>query len=281
MLRYIRRAAGHRQRRHGGSSRVRCLAASAVLMLLVSSLLLPAGGQPAPPSSGVLFSVPVDVDGQPLPLLQFRVGHRPRTAARAYIQRNRDALSAFGRTPDSFGYQLQTMLERHIRERDITLPPPPQPLVRLQPRDATNFPHMMLYQAGEDPAHTVGDYLSEHEFPAKIVTQEVIDGLNAELVQAILDAAAEYSEARELFAVPVTLGALQERIVVREGLPVMLAANAFCVSHISILDENSLSVAECALTVSGLIEKLHDQILQVLPREEATGAAQDDGGKEI
>jgi hypothetical protein len=93
-------------------------------------------------------------------------------------------------------------------------------------------------------------------------------------VQAIVDAAAAFSQARELFTVPVTLGALQDQLVVREGLPVMLAANAFCVSHLPILDENSLSVAECSLTVSGLIEKLHDQILEVLQREEAAAAAE-------
>ena len=238
--------------------------ARAHLLLSLLSLLLPTTTPTTAPTT--LFRLPVHVEGsdQQLPDLIFTKGKRVTPTAREYVSIHAEKLRTFGPL-DSFTRQLVAYLRKHIDDNAIVVPAPGiKPLLSYVPRirgegDGGGSP--LVYFPGHDPAVSVSDYLLEHP-EINAASAKVVDALNAELIAALKTRVEQYDSHRELFRVPVSMGSsVLSEVVIREGMPILLASTHFCVAHLGTLDSITVTVNACTETVVTLIENLQREII--------------------
>jgi hypothetical protein len=227
-------------------------------------------------STTTLFRLPVYIEGstEPLPDLIFTKGKRVTPTAREYVTNNANILRNLGELA-TFTEQLVTYLRKHIDDNSIVLPTPNiQPLLTFTPI-ASGSDSPLAYFPGHDPAVSVSDYLLEH--PEIQVAAKMVDELNAELLNALLVQVQQYDSHRELFRVPVSMGSSTlSEVIIREGMPILLASTHFCVAHLGTLDSFAITVHACTETVVSLVEKLHEEIISSIKEEE--GLLEDDDG---
>ena len=115
------------------------------------------------------------------------------------------------------------------------------------------------YLGGSDVADIVAKFMVDNDISPD---QTTVVALNNRLTQELHSRATSTAGKEELFRVPFQLGAETFlELPIFEKMSVLLLASDFCVSHVEILDEYEVTVAECCDTVLKLTNELHDQLL--------------------